>query len=173
MNSEERIECEKVWNQYIALMHKMCNLKLQSMPDEIEDVISEVFLAFCEKVETSGFPQDSKKWLYGTLNNIILKRYRSAGYKKEKTVDIPDIEGMKFNNDSKIEDIDDAFFVESIKKMCDEQLKGKEKQLFQYVFVDNMKMKDIAEVLHTSETAVRQKYYRLCLHIRKIVDKMM
>ena len=173
MNSEERIQCEKVWEQYIALLQKMCKLKLRSMPDEIDDAISDVFLAFCEKVDKSGLPQNPKKWLYGTLNYIIIKRYQEVGTKKQKIIDVPDIEDIPDSNNNGIADVDDSVFVESAKKICVEKLKEKEKVLFKYVFVDNMKMKEIAEVLQTSETAVRQKYYRLCIHIRNIMDKTM
>lgn len=170
MNNEERAQCEKVWKQYIALLQKMCKLKLRSMPSEIDDVISDVFLAFCEKVDTSGFPKNTKNWLYGTLNNIILKRYRAVGTKKAKTVDVPNIEDIPDENNNDIANIDDTIFIESVKKLCDEKLKEKEKALFQYVFVDNMTMKEIAEILQTSEAAVRQRYHRLCVHMRKMVN---
>lgn len=171
MNSEQQAQCEEVWKKYIALLRRMCYLKLRSMPDEIDDVISDVFLALCAKVDASGMPPNPKKWLYITLNNIILKKYRTVGAARARTVDIEDMEGLP-TECGEIADIDDSAFAESVKKAFSEQLKEKEKVLFHYVFEENMKIKEIAALLQTGENAVRQSYYRLCLHMREIVEKM-
>lgn len=165
--------CNELWKQYEPRLRQLCSIKLQSMPDEIDDVISEVFLALCKKIDESGLPDNPKTWLYGTLYNIIAKKYKDIYKKRERISDLTAIEDISSSNTDFVEEIEDRSFFEHLKSICDKELREKEKTLLKYVFEDDMTTKEIAEILHISEFAVRQRYHRLCEHLRKIVAKMM
>ncbi len=83
MNIEKQKKCEELWNQFEPQLRTVCRVKLRSHPDNIDDVISDVFTALCEKVNKDGLPEKPKAWLYGTLNNKINLKYREI-YKIEE-----------------------------------------------------------------------------------------
>lgn len=171
METVDNIQFVELWNQYEPRLRQMCNIKLQSVPDEIDDVISEVFLALCKKVNESGLPKNPKTWLYGTLNNKILKEYEKIY--KEKAISMADIEYILPSSIDFIEEIEDKSFLDNLIKICEKELTESEKTLLLYVYKERLTMKEIAEILHSSEFAVKQKHYRLCKHLRKIAERIM
>ena len=45
MNENQRKICTEIWQEYESQLRKICKIKLQSHPNEIDDVMSEVSLA--------------------------------------------------------------------------------------------------------------------------------
>ena len=57
MNENQRKICTEIWQEYESQLRKICKIKLQSHPNEIDDVMSEVSLALCKqynKLKISG-----------------------------------------------------------------------------------------------------------------------
>ena len=84
MNENQRKICTEIWQEYESQLRKICKIKLQSHPNEIDDVMSEVSLALCKQIKKYGEPNKPKQWLYATLNNIINLKYRELYKFKEK-----------------------------------------------------------------------------------------
>lgn len=160
--------CTKLWNENVCRIRKICQIKLRSYPDEIEDVLSEVFLAFCEKTSKNGIPEKPTAWLYGTLNNLINLKYREIYKFKSNNANLLDKEyELPFQEDVIEEKIDEIYKNEIINKLK-QLLTSDEYQLIQYIYFDKRKMREIAKILNTSEAAVKQKHYRICNKLRKI-----
>mgnify|MGYP004447395681 CR=1 FL=1 len=45
MNENQRKICTEIWQEHESQLRKICKIKLQSHPNEIDDVMSEVSLA--------------------------------------------------------------------------------------------------------------------------------
>ncbi len=165
--------CEELWKQYEPRLWAMCRIKLQSMPDEIDDVISEVFLALCKKIDESGPPENPKTWLYKTLYNRIAKKYNDAYKARERLSDLTAFENSLPSGTDCVEEVEDCVLFEHLDCVCKDKLKDKEKTLMKYFFEDGLTTKEIANILHISEFTVRQRCHRLCVHLRKIADKIM
>lgn len=171
MENDCNLQCAELWNKYEPDLRRLCGLKLQSYADEIDDVISETFLALCKKVTESGPPENPKAWLYGTANNLINLKFRKLYRAKEKTVSLSDKEyELPYSHDF-AEEIEDNLLIEELKSELEKELSEQEKALLRYIYDDGLKMKKIAEILHTTEAAVKQKHYRLCNKIRKTASK--
>lgn len=167
----DKEQCAAIWKQYEPYLRKICTVKLRNHPDEIDDIISEVFLALCKKVAESGYPEKPKAWLYGTLNNFINGKYREIYKEKQNTVDITEKEYILPYGIDFVDEIDDDLLLEQIKNALEKELSEKEKILLRIIYEDELRMKEIALLYQTSESAVKQQHYRLCKHIRAIAKK--
>lgn len=167
MNAIENEVCVRVWIENEPRIRKICELKLNSCPDEIDDVISELFLAFFKKMSKDGLPEKPKGWLYATLNNIINMKYREIYKLREREKRLSDEEfELSFEVDVIGEKIDEIYDGE-IKDKLKELLTEDEYHLIFSVYFDGMKMSEYARLHNSTEAAVRQKHYRICRKLRK------
>lgn len=172
MKISDKEFCEELWNQYEPYLRAICSVKLNNYPNEIDDVISDTFLALCKKVSESGPPRNEKAWLYGTLNNIINAKYREIYNKKANIVSLTDaVCEVSSENDFEKEIITQNF-TEQLEKEFDRKLNDEEKFLMKLIYQDCLKTKDITEILGLTEFAVKQRKYRLRKKMRKIADKI-
>jgi len=170
----ENIFCENIWKDSFVGVKRLCEYKLRSCPDEIDDVISEVYLAFISIVHNNKIPDNPKAWLYGVANNIIKRKYSQINKQKQFSIslssqDIYDIELAVFP-DLSDEMISDADIVSMTDKIfsC---LSDEEQQILTYFHYENKAIKEIAAVMGKSESVVKQKHYRLCLKVKRLVKE--
>lgn len=173
MDTTDNTLCEELWKQHEPRLRVMCYARLCSMPDEIDDVISEVFLALCKKVDESGPPDDPKTWLYKTLYNRISKKYNDVYRERARMIDLMSVENTLPTQADYVEEVEDRAFFEEMDSLCKDKLRDKEKTLMKYFLEDGLSTKEVAKILQISEPAVRQRYHRLCEHLRKIAEKML
>lgn len=167
MNAIENEVCVKLWVENEPRIRKICEIKLNSCPDEIDDVISELFLSFFKKISKDGVPEKPKGWLYATLNNLINMKYRQIYKLREREKSLSDEEfELSFEVDAISEKIDEIYD-EEIQDRLKELLSDDEYQLIYSVHFDGMKMNEYARLHNTTESAVRQKHYRICRKLRK------
>ena len=161
--------CEQLWVENEPALRKLCRVKMQSCQDEIDDVISEVFLALCQKVATDNIPENPKAWLYAALNNIIKLKYRKLYKLKEKQTSLTDEQfELPFGCDDIEEKIDEIYLSE-IKDKLKSLLTEDEYQIIKSIHFDKLKMKEIAGINNSTESAIKQKHYRICRKLRKIL----
>lgn len=167
MNTIQNGICTELWNEYEPQLRKICRVKLRSCPDEIDDVISEVFLALCQKTDKDGLPEKPKPWLYGTLNNIINLKYREVYKIKEKQESIENKDFELPFEENGIEEKIDEIYNNEIKDKLKSFLSEDEYQIINYIYFKKLKMKEIAALLGSTESAIKQKHYRICNKLRK------
>lgn len=172
MESIENLQCAELWNKIEPGLRKLCIAKLQSAPDEIDDIIAEAFLALCKKVSESGMPENPNAWMYSTVNHLIISKYRKQQQDKSKIVNINSFNGLPLDYDL-AKEIEDRLLLERLKDVLEKELSEQEKLLLRLIYDDELKMKEIADILHTTETAVKQKHYRLSKNIRNIAKKIL
>ncbi len=171
MNTTENKICEVLWNEYEPQLRKICRIKLRSCQDEVDDVISEVFLALCQKTDKDGPPEKPKQWLYGTLNNLINLKYREIYKLKDKQHSLDNTEfELPFEENGIEEKIEDIYNNE-IKDRLQSFLSKDEYQILNYIYFDKLRMKEIAVLINSTESAVKQKHYRICNKLRKAAKK--
>lgn len=170
----ENIFCENIWKESFIGMKHLCEYKLRSCPDEIDDVISEVYLAFISTVHNNKIPENPKAWLYGVANNLIKKKYSQINKQKNMCIsmsspEIDDIELAVFPDLSE-EIVSDDDIVSMADKIFSE-LSTEEQQILTYFHYENKSIKEIADLIGKRESAVKQKHYRLCLKIRRLIKE--
>lgn len=164
--------CAELWEKYEPCIRRLCNVKLPDRPDDVNEIVSETYLALCEAVNKGKTFVNPYAWLYSTANNLIkqkfikLKIYRT----KHQSISNTEIE-LKYN----IDFLDLMISDDDIERMKDEiekQLTESEKLLLQFVYVDKLKTKEIAKILNSTEAAVKQKRYRLVNKIKQMAKDL-
>ena len=169
MTEEEKKKCTELWIEHKSEMQKTCSVKLQGYDVEIDDTIGDLYLAFCNRIVKKGFPSNTKAWLYATLFNIINDKFRNK-YKREKyIVDVDaNIIELPYQHNF-VEDIENNERLEQIQNII-QTLNKSEQTIIHDTYFDKHSMKEIAEKLCSTETAVKQKRYRLCRDIQKKLE---
>lgn len=163
--------CEALWNEYEPCLRRICNYKLSGYPSEIDDVIGDVYLALCDTINGSIGIDNPKAWLYGTLNNTIKLKYAEIDRKKKKYVRLESVERELFYSiDFDEVEISDDLLNEIIDEIYQELL-GSEKTLLILIYTKKLKFKQIAEILNTTEGAIKQKHYRLKRKIKMLAKE--
>lgn len=172
MTVDETKICDEIWEKYKPQLHRFCTIKLRSYPDEVDDVISEVFLALCEQVEKKGVPEKPRAWLYGTFHNILNSKYREIYKARDKYVSLLDKEfKLPYSTDIN-KDIFDKIYGDELKQFLKTELNENEYRLVQYIYYEKLKMAEIAVLENTTEAAIKQRHYRLCNKLRWLADKL-
>lgn len=139
--------------------------------DQIDDIISETYLAFCENIEKNGFPEKPEAWLYSVLNKRINNKFREIYKNKGKEIVFEDIEELPYEVD---------FDEEMLKRIPTDKLKEKllseltenEMTLYSYIYEKRYKYSRIANELNSTDIAIKQRHYRLCNKIKKLAKKL-
>lgn len=165
--------CEELWTEYEPALREICRRKLLSCPSEIDDVISDTYLALCKNINAGEVIKYPKAWLYGTLNKIIKSKYNEINKIRKTQVSITNKENELFYNmdfdDEKMSHDDIEILRYEVLVQLDEQ----EKVLIDLIYAKRLKFKEIADILNTSESAIKQKNYRLKRKVKLIVKKEM
>ena len=172
MDKDNMALCEKLWAQYEPRLRVICEVKLKSMPDEIDDVISEVFTALCERLEKYGLPDNMQTWLYGTLNNKINLKYREIYQKREneQALSEKEIEVPYEQRETVIDEKIDEIYNDEIKARLLELLHKDEYELIVAVYYEHMTHREIALKTGTTAAAIKQKHYRIMKKLRNILN---
>ena len=64
-------------------------------------------------------------------------------------------------------------FLDEFKKTLENELSKDDKEFIYYIYEKRLKMKEIAYILDSTESAVKQRHYRLINKIRKMVNKIL
>ena len=130
--------------------------------EDIEEIISDVFLAIWKNSKNLPDTMTLKPYLAGTVKNIIKNKYRglklnsSISDYEEELKDNFDIEKITEENEQ------NRIIQETLKK-----LKKEEYDIFIMFYYEAKKIKQIAEMLKLSTSNVKTKLHR----IRKIIKK--
>ena len=172
MNVDETKICNEIWDKYKPQLQKLCAYKLKRCPDEVDDVISEVFLALCEQIEKRDVPENPKAWLYATFNNILNSTYREIYKEKAKYVSLYDNEtNLPYTTDISNK-VFDKIYNDELWQILKNELSENECRLIKYIYYDKLKMAEIASLEGSTEAAIKQKHYRLCNKLRRLADKI-
>lgn len=167
MNKKDKKMCDKLWQELEPQVRNLCRAKLRSYPHEVDDIISQTFLALCQKINTDGFPIKPKAWIYGTCRNIILKKYTEIYNQNHISIENMEKE-LPLEEDAistKIEEIYNQQFQEKLHSFLTES----EYQFVSYFYFQHLNVKETALILNITESAVRQRNYRICIKLKKIL----
>ncbi len=162
-------QAEKIWLEHQSYIRKLCEYKLKSASDLIDDCMQEVFLALLRALMDSKQIDYPKAYLTKVALNKINDIYKAEEKKKINTV--------PFEESSVTEIIEFEIPVsdEEIDKYANEiltALTDSERKLIEDFYVKKLKQKDIANELNISENTLRQQVFRLKHKIIKEIKKI-
>ncbi len=144
---------------------------MMNCEDEIDDVIGETYLALCEHTEKNGLPNNPTAWLYSVLNRRINEKFRKLYKEKNNRIHIDDIYELPFEIDFD-EEMLKKIPIDKLKKTLFSELSEQDLELYEYIYIKNLKYKQIAKKENISESAVKQRHYRLCNKIKNLAKKI-
>lgn len=168
--------CEEIWNKYEPKVRKICEYKLTSCPDEIDEVVSQTFLALCIKLSEDTI-ENPQAWLYATANNLIKMTYESQNRNKKKIVslDVVITEANEHHNLIYSNDFLDKKLsndqIDILKAQVEAELDYDELALIHLVHKKHLKYRKIAEMMNSTESAIKQRSYRLRGKVKEIAKE--
>lgn len=163
--------CEKLWNECEPTIRKLCNYKLSSYQSEVDDVVGEVYLALCDAVKNGCEIKNPKAWLFSTASNCIKIKYTELNSRKKKHIQLDSVEHQLFY-DIDFENLiinDDV--LELVKESIYNELLPSEKTLLILIYTKKLKLKEIANILNTTEPAIKQSHYRLKRKVKQLIKE--
>ncbi len=174
-NSKHEL-CKKIWRENEQKLRRLCTYKLSGHPDEIEDVMAETALILWTALFEDKIIKYPNSWLYATANNLIKKKYRDLKIERESRVSFDEEDVKNYNLAVGYDSVSCHLPDEMLEKFliyADSLLTDKEKLLFQYVYEDRLKMKEIAVKFSSTESAVKQRNYRLTRNIKRLLKEFL
>lgn len=130
-----------------------CNVEMA------EDCTQEAFIVLYKRMKKGEEFQNPKAFLYKTANNFLLKALdkRAKKVKSETSIDTEDFNEPEDDSEKLYCEID----YQELTRKINEILNDEEKRMFEYRFIDDMKITDIAEIMELNEATCATKLHRL------------
>lgn len=161
LNIEEVIED---YTNYIYIVVKNRDLKLSD--EDIEEIISDVFLAVWKNQKNLDTNKEMSAYLTGIAKNVYSKKIR----KFKNIVDIEKYENILYND----ENIDDKIEETQKSNMIMAEIyamKKEDKDIFILYYYYSKSMKEIAKELKITEYKVKSRLFRIRKKLKKILEK--
>ncbi len=172
----DKKNCEKTFCEYEPIIRSLCNCKLDGSQKDIDAVVSQVFCIYCEAVEQGVYIASVRAWLLSkTINLIKINNSKNKNFLNSNdhiTNFVYEVKNIDFYYNDNVADliINDNSFI-SLKEEIEKDLTPNELLLLEFIYKDNLKYKDIANILNTSISAVKQRIYRLKRKIKKSAEE--
>ncbi|MEO0270315.1 MAG: sigma-70 family RNA polymerase sigma factor [candidate division WOR-3 bacterium] len=159
MNKEK--EFEIIYKKFSKDVYSYL-LFLSLSREEAEDILQDVFIKFWKLFDRLKNLENIKAYLLKMARNRLIDLKR-----KEKKLKFVELNEEIF--DFKCEDpVDKIKKIEFVKKIL-ENLEEEEREIIILRFYENLKFKEISEILSINENTLRVKYLRILEKIRKYV----
>ena len=176
--NEKNELCKNLWNEYKEELTNICQYKLSSHPNEVDDIIADTFYYLCVAVFEERKIDNYRAWLNAVTNNLIKKKYTELNKMKLKNITYSeeDIDIYGYIGDMILDSMISDSVIEGLFDAIICELTPVEQKLYHYIYVDKLKMKEIAVLLDITEVNVRQRNHRLTkklkTKIKKYLDEM-
>lgn len=164
-NNELNIEeIMKNYTPYIYTIIKNKNSNLTN--EDIEEIISDVFLAVWRNQEKLDTRKELSSYLVGITKNLYNKKIRS----KKDTMDIDSYKDILFETENvelKVENTEK----ENLIIMLVNNMKQEDKDIFILYYYNSRTMKEIADILNITEKKVKSRLFRIRRKIKKCLER--
>lgn len=145
---------------------------MRNCKDEIDDVVSETYLALCEHTKKHGLPSNPTAWLYSVLYRRINNKFREIYKQTKNTAGLDEAQTLQLEIDFD-EEMLKSVSIDKLKNELLSQLTPQELELYELIYIEKENYFKIAEHYSTSQGAVKQRHYRLCDKIKKSAKNLL
>lgn len=159
-----KIDIDKLLDDFYGYVYMIVKngVSIYITDEDIEEIISDVFIAIWKNSSVLSNTTDIKAYLTGTAKNVIKNKYR----KSEINFSISDYE-EKIMDNSNLEKIAEESEKSIIIKECLKKIKEEEYTIFIMFYYESKAIKEIAEKLNCSVGKVKVVLHR----VRKIIKR--
>lgn len=154
----------KLYDIYVDEIYRFIFFKVSSK-EEAEDLTGEVFLKTWQYInEKDAKPVDNlRAFLYQTARNTVIDYYRTKGSREESIDEMDDGEPLRADLADPKQDLAEKIELSSdfeTAKKALQKLKGEYREVIMLRFVQEMSIKEVAEVLGKPEGSIRVLLHR-------------
>ena len=157
-----------IYDQYIEKIYRFVYLKVNSQ-EAAEDITSKVFLrAFEAYSRAKGKIDNINAFLYKIAGNAVIDHYRATGRSKTVSSEIvPEIADLDSDIQAK------AILNADVKivKIAIQKLQKEHQDIIIWHYLEDMEIKDIAELLDKPEGTVRVMLHRALKNLKNIIEE--
>lgn len=154
-------------------------MSLLRSPEDARDVYQEAFLRVYRNLHTFRFDCSFHTWLYRIVTNICLDHLRKRKVRKEEPAVIDTFEGPvdrmdNFEQDSTDSDPERSMFNRQLGRRIDEaltELTPRERMVFELRHYQGLRLRNIGEMLGTSEEAAKNCLFRATQKMRAVLGE--
>ena len=164
---DNQLNIEKViinYTPYIYTIIKNKNLNLSN--EDIEEIVSDVFLAVWKNQSRLDINKEISTYLVGIAKNLYNKKIRN----KKNIVNIENYKNNLFDTESidiKIENTEK----ENLIFMLINNMKQEDKDIFILYYYNAKSIKDIANILNITENKIKSRLFRIRRKIKRGLEK--
>jgi RNA polymerase sigma-70 factor (ECF subfamily) len=152
-------------------------MNLLRSPDEARDVYQEAFLRVYKNLHTFRFDCSFHTWLYRIVTNICLDHLRKRKVRKEEPAVVESSEGPvdrmeSFPEDSAHSDPERVMWNRQLRQRIEgalEELTPRERMVFEMRHYEGLRLRNIGEVLGTTEEAAKNCLFRATQKMRSVL----
>lgn len=165
--TNKQLNIEKVMNDFTPYLYTIIkNKNVMLSKEDVEEIISDVFVAVWKNQEILDYNREMKAYLVGITRNILCKKMRDL--KPDVTLDdfenslyeIKDI-ALELENNEK-----SNLILSELNKM-----KNQDREIFMLYYYFSKAMKEIAIELNISEAKVKSRLFRMRRKLKKALEK--
>lgn len=157
-------EIMKNYTPYIYTILKNRNVNLTN--EDIEEIISDVFLAVWKNQNKLNTNKEISPYLVGITKNLYNKKIRN----KKDIIDIDNYQNILTETESieiKIENTEK----EKLILFVVNNMKQEDKDIFTLYYYNSRTMKEIADILNITEKKVKSRLFRIRQKVKKFLEK--
>lgn len=171
-NSKDKVElCKQLWENCEPRLRQLCQRKLDSYPHEIDEVIADAYLILCNALLGDGkeiaYPVG---WLYGTVNNLIKEKYTEMNKRKALNQSLFDYNtNLMYDVPYNVDYLDVIIkykYEDAILESLYDGMTSEERELIELIYEKNTSYKEAAEIYGSTESAIKQRVYRIRKRVR-------
>lgn len=154
----------EIYTPYIYKIIINRNIKLND--EDIEEIVSDVFLALWNNRERLDLNKKMSSYLAGITKNLLSKKIRdlkSINYLEDLKEDLIEIDSIE-NQITKLEK--NNLIMNEIEK-----LKKQDKDIFILYYYNSKSMKDISFILNIQEKKIKSRLFRIRKIIKRSLEK--
>lgn len=172
MNESQKEIYTQIWQKYTPAMLRYCKSKLNHYEEDAKDLLIDAFTILWEKILDDDLPEYPQAFLYKTIDNLLKYKYRTIRKNNENCVPYsPDDEiYMPY-----LKDVAEQYEIEQLNEerllRANENLNEDEKTILHYHYMEEKSYEEIADILNSTKTAVKQKKFRSSKKLHQISEK--
>ncbi|ADQ17726.1 RNA polymerase sigma factor [Leadbetterella byssophila] len=152
ITSQKNEYFEEIYERYANKVYRKCYSFVYNQ-EKAEDLTHDIFLKLIVKIGTYKETSKFSTWLYSITYNYCMDQIRTR--KKKTEVPLPDQIDISDEDDADFLDFQSAELEKSLKQMPSE-----ERAILQMKYQEDFSIKEIAETMKISESAVKMRLLR-------------
>lgn len=175
MTDDKNEYAQRAWLECEPYIRRLCEFKLKSRPDRVDDCVSEVFLDYALALENGKNIENPKAWLTRVAANKIKDIYSQS---RREAARITSLEEQTEESAYTKDVFDEAFYISDEKL---HEFKGRilslltesERKLLSDRYSLKKSVSQIASECATSENNIYQRLFRLRIKTKMLIDKVL